>query len=225
MIQFIKVNKTYHADSNPIYALRDVSLEISPGEMTAIVGTSGSGKSTLMNMIGFMDRPSSGKYFFDGEDSTTLHKDRLAWLRNHKIGFVFQSFNLLATMTALENVALPLLYRKEEKDSRKLCLDVLNQVGLSQRINHFPNELSGGEKQRVAIARALVTKPSILLADEPTGNLDFKTSHGIMELFHQLHRLGQTIILVTHDQEIAAQCKRSIQFQDGEIIYDSEMQE
>ncbi|MCO4781451.1 MAG: ABC transporter ATP-binding protein [Candidatus Cloacimonetes bacterium] len=223
MIEIVDVYKTFHEKTNPVHALKGVSLKIEEKEMTAIIGTSGSGKSTLMNIIGFMDRPTSGTYLFDNEESNLLNSDELAWLRNHRIGFVFQSFNLLARLSALDNVALPLLYRPDQCNVKEDCLEALTRVGLAQRVDHLPNELSGGEKQRVAIARALVTKPSIILADEPTGNLDFKTSKEIMGLFHELHDQGQTIIMVTHDPEVASQCSRAIRFQDGQIVSDSKV--
>jgi putative ABC transport system ATP-binding protein len=187
--------------------------------MTAIMGSSGSGKSTLLNILGCLDRPTSGVYKLDGEDVVKLHDDRLAAIRNQRIGFVFQNFNLLPRMSALENVEVPLLYANG-KDVRRRSLMALERVGLASRSDHEPNKLSGGQRQRVAIARALVNNPTLILADEPTGNLDSKTSEEIMTLFRELNDAGVTLVIVTHEPEIAAQCKRCLHFKDGRIIYD-----
>jgi putative ABC transport system ATP-binding protein len=199
-----------------IKALDNVSLEIEEGGMVGIIGTSGCGKSTLMNILGCLDRPDSGQYFLAGEDVSRLNKDRLAEIRNQYIGFVFQSFNLLSRMSALENIELPLYYAGKT-DTKKTAEAALKSVGLSDRMHHEPNQLSGGERQRLAIARALVNNPSILLANEPTGNLDSKTSKEIMNLFVELNAYGRTIIVVTHDPEIVSRCRRIIRMTDGRI--------
>lgn len=212
--------KVYELGGSIVRALDGVSLQIAPGEMTAITGPSGSGKSTLMHIIGCLDIPDSGDYFLDGENISRLSGDRLARIRNQKIGFVFQTFNLLPRMSALENVELPMLYsgRRNAKEKAKEALDT---VGLAERMHHEPNQLSGGQRQRVAIARAIITDPSILLADEPTGNLDSKTGDEIMTLFHDLNAQGRTIIIVTHEPEIANLCRRRILIRDGCIREDS----
>jgi putative ABC transport system ATP-binding protein len=209
--------KTYTLGGSVIRALDGVDLEIAAGEMVAVTGASGSGKSTLMNIIGCLDRPDSGKYVLAGDDVSKLPGDRLAQIRNRRIGFVFQTFNLLPRMTALENVELPLLYAgaHEAKDHAEEALRVM---GLADRIRHEPNELSGGERQRVSIARAIVTNPAIILADEPTGNLDSKTGEEIMTLFETLNAQGRTIIVVTHDSGVARHCKREIHMKDGKIV-------
>jgi len=211
--------KTFKLGDQVIHALDDVSLEVDKGEMVAVTGTSGSGKTTLMNIIGCLDRPDSGRYFLTGSDVSKLHKDALAEIRNKKIGFVFQSFSLIPRTSALENVELPLLYAGNHK-AKEAAIDALESVGLGDRMHHDPNQLSGGERQRVAIARALVTKPSILLADEPTGNLDSRTSEEILNIFDSLNREGLTIIVVTHDPDVALRCKRIIVMKDGAIIDD-----
>lgn len=218
LVQLQKVNKTYKTGDVRLQALNNVDLQIKKGEFVAVVGHSGSGKSTLMHILGLLDKPSSGKYFLEGEDTAKLSQEKLAALRNKKIGFVFQSFNLLNRTTALENVALPLIYAGVGKEERKTrALAALAEVGLEARANSKPNQLSGGQQQRVAIARALVTRPQIVLADEPTGNLDSKTGKEILQLFHNLNKKGKTIILITHEKEIASQTKRTITIRDGRV--------
>lgn len=226
MDSLIKVHnliKTYRLGEVEVPALRGISLSIDRGEFVAIMGPSGSGKSTLMNILGFLDRPTSGTYILEGINGENLSRDQLAEIRNQKIGFVFQGFNLLARTSALENVELPLIYGKSPALKRKeLAYNALRAVGLIGREHHYPNQLSGGEQQRVAIARALVNQPSILLADEPTGNLDSKTSEEIMKIFQVLNQdMGITIIMITHESDIASYAKRRILFKDGNIISDS----
>ena len=217
MIEIENITKVYRMGETEVRALDGVSLKINDGEWVAITGPSGSGKSTLMAILGCLDSPTSGSYFFDGVDVAKMRDDELAVVRNKKIGFVFQQFNLLARTSALENVALPLLY-STGNHQRERATAALEAVGLKERMKHHPNELSGGQQQRVAIARALVTEPSILLADEPTGNLDSKTSAEIMSLFADLHRTrGITVIFVTHDPGIAANAQRVIHIRDGQI--------
>jgi putative ABC transport system ATP-binding protein len=207
-----------------VHALRDVSLEIQRGEYVAIMGPSGSGKSTMMNLIGCLDTATSGRYELNGVGVSDMDDNQLAEIRNREIGFVFQTFNLLARSNALHNVELPLIYAGvPAEERRQVALDALTQVGLADRIHHKPNELSGGQRQRVAVARALVNKPSILLADEPTGNLDSKTGEEIMALFEELSRKGNTIILVTHEEDIARQSRRIIRLRDGLISSDESM--
>lgn len=226
VIRLENVSRIYKVGVERIHALDDVTLEVGANEYVAIMGQSGSGKSTLMNLIGCLDRANSGYYELDGHDTTTMSDRQLAKIRNEKIGFVFQSFELLGRQNALKNVELPLIYsNKGWITRRKLAKSALNRVGLSGRIKHKPNQLSGGEKQRVAIARALICNPSILLADEPTGNLDTKTSSEIMQLFDDLHKDGQTIIMVTHEENIACHAKRIIRMQDGQIISDLSIEE
>jgi putative ABC transport system ATP-binding protein len=218
LIQMKNLIKTYKLGGETVYALNDVSLEIESGEFLAIIGPSGSGKSTLMNMIGCLDRPDSGTYLLEGKDIAKMNDNQLAVIRNQKIGFIFQNFNLLARMTALENVELPLVYAGLATNERKQrALDALEKVGLKERAVNLPSQLSGGQQQRVAIARALVCQPSILLADEPTGALDSKTSQEIMGVIKELNELGHTIIVITHDLEIAKQAGRMISIQDGKI--------
>jgi len=214
-----KINKIYHLGEVDIQPLRDVSIRVARGEMVAIMGASGSGKTTLMNIIGCMDRPTDGKYFLEGEEISKVKPNRLAYIRNKKFGFVFQSFNLLARTSALENVELPLLYWNwlARKERHRRAREVLERVGLAERLNHHPSQLSGGQQQRVAIARSLVNNPSILLADEPTGNLDSRSEREVMAIFKELHQSGMTVILVTHNQEIAAYAQRTIRIRDGMI--------
>ncbi len=216
IIHAVGLTKVYHLGGDSVRALDGVDLDISEGEMVAITGASGSGKSTLMQILGCLDRFDSGQYVLAGDDVTLLNANRLAEIRNKHIGFVFQTFNLLPRMTALENVELPLLYAglPHAKDR---AAEALKTVGLADRMHHAPNQLSGGQRQRVAVARALITNPAVLLADEPTGNLDSRTSEDILGLFHQLHDQGRTIIVVTHEPDIAAHCKRQIYMRDGRI--------
>src|SRR6478672_3372020 len=221
VIQVQDLHKIYQLGETQVHALRGVSLEIRRGEFVAIMGASGSGKSTFMNILGCLDKPSSGRYLLEGTDVSSLDKKQLAGIRNRKIGFVFQGFNLLARTTALENTELPTLYARIDKAERhRRAVEALTMVGLAERIDHFPSQLSGGQQQRVAIARALVNRPSILLADEPTGNLDSRTSVEVMEIFQNLNDKGLTIILVTHEHDIAQFTKRSIVFNDGKIRRD-----
>ncbi len=223
VIKLDDIRKTYYTGEMEVHAVRGISLEIFPGEFVAIMGSSGSGKSTLMNMIGALDRPTGGHYWLDGIDVSTLGRDELADVRNAKIGFVFQGFNLLSRTTALENVEMPMLYHrrrlaaKEQGDRALLCLGL---VGLSDRADHHPNQLSGGQQQRVAIARALVNQPTLLLADEPTGNLDSQTSIEIMGVFQKLNDQGITIAMVTHELDIARYTKRTVILRDGAIVTD-----
>lgn len=213
--------KVYHMGDVEVPALRGVTLDIAPGDFVAVMGPSGSGKSTFMNIVGCLDVPTSGEYILEGVNVIQLSKDQLARIRNEKIGFVFQGFNLLSRTSALENVELPLFYRHlSNKERRELALEALNAVGLSDRAHHFPNQLSGGQQQRVAIGRALVTSPSIILADEPTGNLDSRTSVEIMEIFQRLSESGITIVIVTHEHDIAQFAKRNVSFRDGKIRED-----
>ena len=221
LIQVVDVHKYYELGETRVHALRGVGVQIERGEFVAIMGASGSGKSTFMNILGCLDKPSSGRYLLEGIEASGLSKRELAAIRNRKIGFVFQGFNLLSRTTALENVELPTLYAQITKEEgQKRSREALNLVGLGDRTQHFPSQLSGGQQQRVAIARALVNRPSILLADEPTGNLDSRTSVEIMEVFQKLNDDGLTIILVTHEPDIAQYAKRSIQFRDGRIRRD-----
>jgi len=221
LIRCDDLKKFYHVGTQTVKALRSISLSIYKGEYVAIMGPSGSGKSTLMNIIGCLDTPTGGTYILNDTDVSQLADDRLAEIRNKEIGFVFQTFNLMPRYNALENVMLPLIYAGiGKKEREKAALEVLENVGLSDRVSHKPNELSGGQRQRVAVARALVNHPSIILADEPTGNLDSKTSVDIMALFSQIHQMGNTIILVTHEEEIADHAHRIIRLRDGEVESD-----
>jgi putative ABC transport system ATP-binding protein len=218
LIVMNELTRVYDLGPQQIFALRGVNLTIEQGEYVAIMGPSGSGKSTLMNIIGCLDTPSSGSYLLDGVPVETLNDDELAAIRNKKIGFVFQTFNLLARTTALQNVELPLVYAKVPRaERRRLAEEALAAVGLQDRMTHQPNELSGGQRQRVAIARALVNKPSLLLADEPTGNLDSQTGREILDLFHELHARGNSIIMVTHEDDVAREAKRIVHIRDGKV--------
>jgi len=221
VIQLEKINKVY-SGAVSVHAVRDVSLEIQQGEFLAVMGSSGSGKSTLMNILGCLDRPTDGKYLLDGEDVSRLDRNALADIRNEKIGFVFQGFNLLSRTSAIENVELPMLYtRKRARGSQhERALNALRKVGLGDRTDHHPNQLSGGQQQRVAIARALANDPSLILADEPTGNLDTQTSIEIMGLFQELNEQGITLIMVTHELDIARYTRRNIVMRDGRVISD-----
>ena len=223
LIRVQDVWKTYQVGDQQVHALRGLSLDVEKGEYTALMGPSGSGKSTLMNMLGCLDTPTSGKYHLAGEDVGTLDDDALADIRNRRIGFVFQTFNLMPRYTALENVALPMVYAglgSAERTAR--AQEVLHQVGLGDRMDHRPNELSGGQRQRVAVARALVNRPDLLLADEPTGNLDTKTSIEIMALFEEIHAAGNTVIIVTHEEDIAAHTHRIVRLRDGVVSNDEQ---
>jgi putative ABC transport system ATP-binding protein len=216
MLELENITKVYKAGQTEVPALRGISCRIESGEMVSIIGPSGSGKSTLMNIIGCLDKPTSGKYRLEGIEVDRLNDNQLAEIRNKKIGFVFQSFNLLSRTTALANVELPLIY-SGASNRRQRALQVLESVGLAHRVTHRPSELAGGEQQRVAIARALVNNPSLILADEPTGNLDTQTSKEIMLIFKQLNEQGMTIVLVTHEPDIAAYTQRTIKLRDGQI--------
>ncbi|MBU0710390.1 ABC transporter ATP-binding protein [bacterium] len=221
MIQLEKITKTYKIGTIEVHALRGVDLSIQPNEYISIMGPSGSGKSTLMNIIGCLDSPTSGSYFLEDELVSTMDDDKLAEVRNRKIGFVFQTFNLLPRASALHNVELPLIYSGIHANKRKVIAEeALEKVNLSDRKNHRPNELSGGQKQRVAIARALVNNPSLILADEPTGNLDSTTGKEIMSVFDDLHKAGNTIILVTHEKEVAQHANRIVHILDGNVAED-----
>ena len=221
LIRVKNLKKQFQIGSEIVNAIKDISFEVNAGEFISIMGPSGSGKTTLMNIIGCLDTPTSGEYHLDDSEVSLLDDDELAAIRNRKIGFVFQSFHLLTRNTALKNVMLPLTYAGYDKsEATDKAKSVLNKVGLDDRINHKPNELSGGQQQRVAIARALVNNPSIIFADEPTGNLDTKTGEEIMNLFKELHRNGQTIIVITHEKEIADQTERIITVKDGLIESD-----
>jgi len=224
VVQIRDIHKIYESGEVPVHAVRGVTLDIHRGEFVALMGASGSGKSTLMNMLGCLDRPTRGTYLLDGIDIDQLDRNELADLRNQKLGFVFQGFNLLSRTTALENVELPMLYGRHRKLSmeeiRERALHCLDIVGLSQRADHFPNQLSGGQQQRVAIARGLVNQPQVLLADEPTGNLDSKTSVEVMGVFQKLNDQGISIVMVTHELDIAHYCKRNLILRDGVVVRD-----
>jgi putative ABC transport system ATP-binding protein len=222
IIETTEISKIYKMGAEIVQALKSISIDVNRGEYVAFMGPSGSGKSTLMNIIGCLDSPTSGTYILNGKDVSDMSENELAEIRNKEIGFVFQTFNLLPRATCLDNVALPLIYAGFNKSDREeKAFQSLSNVGLADRIHHRPNELSGGQRQRVAIARALVNDPSIILADEPTGNLDSKTSYGIMELFHELHQKGNTIIMVTHEDDIAHYAHRIVRLRDGLIETDT----
>ena len=224
IIELVDYRRTYRNGSLEVHAVRGVTLNILPGEFVAVMGASGSGKSTLMNTIGCLDRPSSGHYYLDNYDVGALNRDELAFLRNSKLGFVFQGFNLLPRTSALENVELPLLYcrpPRRAREQKQQALTALELVGLADRAHHYPNQLSGGQQQRVAIARALVNNPSVLLADEPTGNLDSRTSIEVMGVFQSLNDRGITIVMVTHEMDIASFSKRKVMMRDGLILEDT----
>jgi len=224
IIEIRDLTRVYGTGETAVHALRGINLTVEKGEFVAVMGPSGSGKSTLMNILGCLDRPTSGTYVLDGEDVSRLGRNQLAGVRNRKIGFVFQSYNLLPRLTAARNVMLPLLYNSHQRLSDEECyrraVAVLESVGLGDRIHHKPNQLSGGQQQRVAIARALVNNPSIILADEPTGNLDTKSSHEIMALLQQLHQQGATIVMVTHEPDIGDYAERVLHLLDGQIASD-----
>jgi putative ABC transport system ATP-binding protein len=228
VIKLAELHKVYHTGEVDVHAVRGVSLEILAGEFVAIMGSSGSGKSTLMNMIGALDRPTGGHYWLDDIDVSTLNRDALADIRNEKIGFVFQGFNLLSRTSALENVEMPMLYNRSHvppHEQNERALRALELVGLGERADHHPNQLSGGQQQRVAIARALVNRPSLILADEPTGNLDSQTSIEIMGVFQKLNEQGITIVMVTHELDIARYTKRTVVLRDGKIVTDEAVRE
>ncbi len=222
VIQTDKITKTYVSGTNEVHALREVDLTVNRGELVAIMGASGSGKSTLMNMLGCLDTPTSGSYTLDGARVDGLGKNDLAAIRNQKLGFVFQGFNLLARTSAVKNVELPMLYDRSgrKRDTRALAVAALERVGLGERLAHLPNELSGGQQQRVAIARALVSEPALVLADEPTGNLDSRTTVEVMALFQALNSQGITIVVVTHEPDVAVYATRIVQMRDGQILSD-----
>ena len=220
MITLEGITKVYRTGEVEVAALKGISLHIPEGEFVAIMGPSGSGKSTLMNVIGCLDQPSSGRYILDGYDVSALTDDQLAWIRNRKIGFVFQSYNLIPRASALHNVEMPLIYAGDNEQRRERSMAALDSVGLLERASHLPSELSGGQQQRVAIARALVTDPAILLADEPTGNLDSESSLEIIKLLRDLNQQGRTIVLITHEPDIAAFDQRVVRVRDGVIVSD-----
>ena len=221
LIHIENMKKIYNPGENEVRALDGIDLDIEKGDLVAIVGHSGSGKSTVMNMLGCLDTPTSGKYVLDGQDVASMTDNQLADVRNKEIGFIFQGFNLISNLDAVGNVELPLVYRGVSKNERKqLAMEALKSVGLEDRMKHKPNEMSGGQQQRVAVARAVAAKPPIILADEPTGNLDTKSTQEIMEILKELHRSGRTVIIITHDEEIASQAHRVIRILDGRIEED-----
>ncbi len=222
LVHIENIMKIYNPGENEVRALDNISLDINPGEFVAIIGQSGSGKSTLMNMLGCLDVPTSGKYILSGEDVSHMSDNQLSDIRNQQIGFIFQGFNLIPNLTAIENVELPLIYRGLPANERhELALEALTMVGLENRVKHKPSEMSGGQQQRVAIARAIAAKPPVILADEPTGNLDSSSTKDIMNILHQLHEDGRTIILITHDDQIASNAKRVIKIMDVKIESDT----
>jgi putative ABC transport system ATP-binding protein len=219
LVQFVRVWKTYTAGSVPVHALRGVSISVYPGEYISIVGPSGSGKSTFMHILGCLDTPTSGHYYLAGTDVSKMDEEALAEVRNRRIGFVFQQFHLLPKLNAWRNVELPLIYAGVDRRARKLrALEALEQVGLADRVHHLPNQLSGGQQQRVAVARALVTEPDLLLADEPTGNLDSRSSADVLAMLDALHKTGRTIVLITHEQDVAEAAERIMRFRDGRFL-------
>lgn len=221
LIEIKDVYKIYNPGENEVRALDGVSLTIDEGEFVAIIGQSGSGKSTLMNTLGLLDRPTSGEYYLSGRDVSTLTDDEQSEIRNKQIGFIFQGFNLIPSLTAIDNVELPLVYRGMKKEERnRLSMEALERVGLGKRIHHRPSQMSGGQQQRVAIARAVAARPPVILADEPTGNLDSASGREVMRILHELSDEGRTIILITHDNEIAEEANRIIRIQDGKIVSD-----
>ncbi len=221
VIELKDIMKTYQMGDSVVHALYQVNLKIEPGEFTSIMGPSGSGKSTMMNILGCLDRPTSGEYFLDGKEIAGYDDDELAHTRNAKIGFVFQNFNLLAKLTAQENVALPLVYAGVDEEERmERAKKALEAVGLGERLEHKPMEMSGGQRQRVAIARALINNPAIIMADEPTGNLDTKSSYEIMDIFKKMNESGKTVVMVTHEPDIAEQTKRILVMRDGQLVSD-----
>lgn len=221
LVEVKDLYKIYNPGENEVRALDGINLTVEKGEFLAIVGQSGSGKSTFMNMIGLLDIPTSGTYLLDGIDVSSMTDDELSEIRNKKIGFIFQGFNLIPSLNAVENVELPLVYRGMKKEERhRLALEALERVGLSHRLDHLPKQMSGGQQQRVAIARAVAARPPVILADEPTGNLDSHSSVEVMKILHELHKEGRTIILITHDNDIANEAERVIRIQDGQIISD-----
>ncbi len=221
LVEVRNMYKIYNPGENEVRAIDGISLTIEKGEFVAIIGQSGSGKSTLMNMLGLLDVPTSGTYLLDGIDTANMEDDELSEIRNKEIGFIFQGFNLIPSLTAVENVELPLVYRGMKKEERnKLALEALDRVGLSHRLDHLPKQMSGGQQQRVAIARAVAARPPVILADEPTGNLDSHSGVEVMKILHELHEEGRTVILITHDNEIAKEAQRVIRIQDGQIVSD-----
>ena len=221
LIDIQNIYKIYNPGENEVRALDGITLTVEHGEFLAIVGQSGSGKSTLMNMLGLLDIPTSGTYVLDGVDVKDMTDDELSEIRNKEIGFIFQGFNLIPSLTAVENVELPLVYRGMKKEERnKLALEALDRVGLSHRLDHLPKQMSGGQQQRVAIARAVAARPPIILADEPTGNLDSHSGVEVMKILHELHEEGRTVILITHDNDIANEAERVIKISDGQIVAD-----
>ncbi|MBS4784952.1 MAG: ABC transporter ATP-binding protein [Clostridiales bacterium] len=226
MIEVKNVYKIYNPGENEVHALDGISVSINRGEFVAIVGHSGSGKSTFMNMLGCLDTPTSGEYFLDGVNVANMTDDELSDIRNLQIGFIFQGFNLIPSLSAVENVELPLVYRGMPKEERrKLSIDALERVGMGKRVTHKPSELSGGQQQRVAIARAIAARPPIIMADEPTGNLDTKSGADVMRILHELSDEGRTIVLITHDNDIARQARRAIRIIDGKIVSDTSNEE